>query len=422
LTLLHELRDGFDAGGAGELAQLAELLLGIDAPREHREHESSLRLGTGRRVWLANLHEPDHATGYPPAMTLLSDRLAARTLELVDIPSESRHEAAIRDYVLSLVPQGFEPEFAGDDAFLLARERRAGVPLVVLAGHYDTVPAQDNLPGRIADGAVHGLGAADMKGGVAVALELVRDLAEEPVGAVDVALLVFGREELPSRFNPLPALFEGSRLVHDASLAILLEPTAGAIQAGCVGNMTARVTFRGVSGHSARPWLAQNAIYAAIEGLARVAGSAPREVVISGLPFFEVASVTRLEAGIADNVVPDRATATINYRYTPDRTSEEAQAHLRSLLPVDVDVEIDSDSPPARVVADATLVRALRDAGDLALEPKQAWTNVADFTSRGIDAVNFGPGDPVFAHRRDERVDIAALVHCYETLRRFLAG
>ena len=251
---------------------------------------------------------------------------------------------------------------------------------------------------------------------------LVRDLAAEPPGAVDVALLVFGREELPAQFNPLPALFDGSELIREASLAIVLEPTAGSIHAGCVGNMTARVTFHGISGHSARPWLAQNAIHAAIEGLSSVASLPRREVVISGLPFYEVVSVTRLEAGIADNVVPDSATATINYRYTPDRTSDEARAYVRSLLPDSAEVEIESDSAPARVVADAPLVRALRDAGDLALKPKQAWTNVADFTARRIDAVNFGPGDPVFAHRRDERVEIAALVQCYETLRRFLAG
>jgi succinyl-diaminopimelate desuccinylase len=355
-------------------------------------------------------------------MTQLSDRLAGRTLELVDIPSESRNEAAIRDHVLSLVPAGLSAEFAGDDAFLFAARRRAGLPLVVLAGHYDTVPAQDNLPGRIVDGAVHGLGAADMKGGVAVAVEVVRDLATEPSSAFDVALLLFGREELPAQFNPLPALFDGSQLVGEASLAILLEPTAGAIQAGCVGNMTARATFQGVSGHSARPWLAQNAIHAAIDGLSQVTALPRREVVISGLPFYEVVSVTRLQGGIADNVVPDQATATLNYRYTPDRTSDEAREYLRALLPAGADVEIDGDSPPARVVADAPLVRALLRAGAHAVEPKQAWTNVADFTSRGIDAVNFGPGDPVFAHRRDERVDVAALVHCYETLRRFLAG
>jgi succinyl-diaminopimelate desuccinylase len=355
-------------------------------------------------------------------MPSLAERLAARTLELVDIPSESRSEEAIREHVLALVPPGFDAAFAGDEAFLFARKRRSGVPLVVLAGHYDTVPAQGNVPGRIEGGVVHGLGAADMKGGVAVALELVRDLAAEPPGAVDVALLVFGREELPPAFNPLPALFGGCELIGDASLAILLEPTAGAIQAGCVGNLSARVIFSGVSGHSARPWLARNAIHAAIEGLAPIAALPRREVVISGLPFYEVVSVTRVHGGIADNVVPDSATATVNYRYTPDRTSEEAHEYLRSLLPEGAVLEIDGDSAPARVVADAPLVQALRAAGAVGIEPKQAWTNVADFTARGIDAVNFGPGDPAFAHRRDEQVTVDALVHCYETLRRFVSG
>jgi succinyl-diaminopimelate desuccinylase len=354
-------------------------------------------------------------------MASLADRLAARTLELVDIPSESRDEAAIREHLLALVPPPYEAEFAGDDAFLFAPPRRPGTPLVVLVAHYDTVPAQGNVPGRIDDGVVHGLGAADMKGGVAVALELVRDLAEQS-SARDVALLLFGREELPAQFSTLPALFEHSRLVYEADLAVVLEPTGGAIQAGCVGNLNARVTFDGISGHSARPWLAENAIHKALVALEPVAALERREVVISGLPFYEVVSVTRIEAGIADNVVPDRATALLNFRYTPDRTSEEAADYLRSLVPTAGAIEFSGNSPPASVVADAPLVQELRAAGELTIEPKQAWTNVADFTSRGIDAVNFGPGDPRHAHRRDEHVEIGALVRCYETLRRFVDG
>ena len=354
-------------------------------------------------------------------MASLADRLATRTLELVDIPSESRHEAVIREHLLALVPAAYEAEFAGDEAYLFARPRRAGVPFVVLVAHYDTVPAQGNIPGRIDDGAVFGLGAADMKGGVAVALELVRDLAEE-TATHDVALLLFGREEIPAQFSALPELFERSQLVHEADLAIVLEPTGGAIQAGCVGNLNARVTFNGVSGHSARPWLAENAIHKALVALEPVAALERREVVISGLPFYEVVSVTRIEAGIADNVVPDRATALLNFRYTPDRTSEEAAEYLRSLVPTAADVEFSGNSPPASVAADAALVQELRAAGDLRIEPKQAWTNVADFTARGIDAVNFGPGDPRHAHRRDEQVEIAALVSCYETLRAFVTA
>jgi succinyl-diaminopimelate desuccinylase len=158
-------------------------------------------------------------------MSALADRLGRRTLELVDIGSESLHEAEIRARLEDLVPSPFAPVFQGDEAQLWARERREGAPLLVLAGHYDTVPAQDNVPGRIADGAVHGCGASDMKGGVAVAVELVRELAELEPGPVDVALLLFGREELPPSYNPLPALFDGCSLVHEADLAILLEPT-----------------------------------------------------------------------------------------------------------------------------------------------------------------------------------------------------
>lgn len=352
----------------------------------------------------------------------LADRLAKRTLELVDIPSESRHEAAIRDHVRAAVPAPFDEVYAGDEAFLWARERRPDVPLLVLAGHYDTVPAQDNIPGRVEDGWVVGCGASDMKGGVAVALELVSELARSQPGPVDVALLLFGREELPPSFNPLPALFDGCPPVHDAGLAVLLEPTDLEIQAGCVGNVTAHVTFHGRSGHSARPWLADNAIHRAIEGLARVTTHERREAMVAGLPFFEVVSVTRLEAGVADNVVPGSAVATLNLRYPPDRTPVEAEELLGTLVPTDATVEIVGNSPPGDVSADAPLARSLQAAGDFRVAPKQAWTNVADFTSRNIPAVNFGPGATRYAHTVDERVEIAALVRAYEALHRVVLG
>jgi succinyl-diaminopimelate desuccinylase len=350
-------------------------------------------------------------------MSELRDRLGNRTLELVDVGSESLHEAEIRERLRRLVPAPFAPVHEGDEAFLWARERRPGTPLLVLAGHYDTVPAQDNVPGRIADGAVHGCGASDMKGGVAVALELVRELATREPGAVDVALLLFGREELPPRFNPLPALFDACPLVHEAALAVVLEPTDLTVQAGCVGTLTARVTFHGVSGHAARPWLADNALHRAIEGLARVATHERREAIVAGLSFSEVVSVTRLDGGIADNVIPDRAVATLNLRYPPDRSPAEAEELVRSLVPTDATVDVTGNSPPGGVSVDAPLVRRLIEIGAFPVEPKQAWTNVADFTSRGIPAVNFGPGATRYAHRRDELVELSALEAAYEALR-----
>jgi succinyl-diaminopimelate desuccinylase len=349
-------------------------------------------------------------------VTALADRLARRTLELVDIGSESLHEAEIREHLRALVPPPFAPVFEGDEAFFWARERRPDVPLLVLAGHYDTIPAQDNLPGRLEDGAVHGCGASDMKGGVAVALELVRDLAQRGPGPVDVGLLLFGREELPPSYDPLPALFDACSLVREADLAILLEPTDLSIHAGCVGNVSARITFHGVSGHSARPWLADNAIHAAVEGLARIATFERREALIEGLPFYEVISVTRIEGGVADNVVPDSVVATVNLRYPPDRTPDEAEELIRSLVPTDTTVEIVGNSWPGAVCVDAPLARALQEASGLSVEPKQAWTNVADFTARGIPAVNFGPGSTHHAHRRDELVEVASLERAYDAL------
>jgi succinyl-diaminopimelate desuccinylase len=356
-------------------------------------------------------------------MSDLATRLAERTLELVNIRSESRHEAEIAAHVRSLVPASFEPEYEADDAFVWTRPRREGRPLVVLAGHYDTVPAQQNVPGRIENGAVVGLGASDMKGGLAVMLELARELDERGVEPeLDLALLAFGKEELPAEFSPLPHLFDNSRAVHEAELAILLEPTDTTIQAGCLGNLNAVITFHGVSGHSARPWTAENAIEKALDGLRSYASIEPRPVEIGGLTFTEVASITRIEGGIATNVIPDRVEANVNFRYAPDRSPASADAYLRSLLPEGATYEHAGDSPPARVVTDSALVQRLRAAGDLAVEPKQAWTNVADFTSRGIDAVNFGPGATRYAHRRDEQVEIVALERAFAALWRFVTG
>jgi succinyl-diaminopimelate desuccinylase len=186
--------------------------------------------------------------------------------------------------------------------------------------------------------------------------------------------------------------------------------------------MSARLSFRGVSGHSARPWQADNAIERALEGLAPIVATEPRDAVVGGLTFREVLSVTRFEAGIADNVIPDLAVATVSFRYAPDRTPATARSYLEELVGGRAEIEVTGDSPPGRVVADSPLVNALVAAGAHGVEPKQAWTNVADFTARGVDAVNFGPGHTGHAHRRDELVEIAALVHVYETLWRFLTG
>jgi succinyl-diaminopimelate desuccinylase len=344
-----------------------------------------------------------------------SERLAARTLELVDVPSESRDEGALAGYVLgALEAGGVTARNAGDTCVLAGVLERGERPLVLLAGHLDTVPAQGNRPGRVEGGAVHGLGAADMKGSLAVMLELA--LAGAGGGAVDLGYVFFGREELPVAEGALTPLLGREPGLRGADLAVMMEPTAGAIQAGCLGNVNATWTFRGRGGHSARPWLADNAVHRAGAGIAALAAVEPVAWSFEGLDFTEVVSVTRVAGGIAQNVVPDVATAHVNYRYPPGMDPADAEARLRGWCEPFGELRVDSDAPSAPVAAGDPLVRSLVEAGGLAVEPKQAWTPIAEFAAHGLPAVNLGPGDPATAHTREERVEIAALAGVYELL------
>lgn len=333
-------------------------------------------------------------------MSDLGQRLAARTLELIDVPSESRKEHALAAHLLDVLPGA---EDLGDGCVL------AGPPghRLLLAGHTDTVPAQGNLPGRLEGGKVHGLGASDMKGALAVMVELA--LAGSPYG-----VLFFPREELPVAESSLTPLLDRHPL--DVDLAIVMEPTDNAIHAGCLGNVNATWTFRGRSGHSARPWQADNAIERAARGVVHLAGHPPVPLEFEGLEFVEVASVTRVAGGIAANVIPDRVECHVNFRYAPGRTPEAAEARLRELCGGHGELAVDSNAPSGAVCVREPWVQRLIAAGGLPVAPKQAWTPVAEFTAAGVPAINFGPGAPAQAHRVDESVEIAALVRSYELL------
>src|SRR3954453_9239990 len=315
-------------------------------------------------------------------------RLAERTLALVNIASVSRAQAEAMAYVRSQLP--LEAIWSTDDVLFATSRRKAGRPLVLLAGHVDTVPAQSNLPGRIEDGAVIGLGASDMKGGLAVMLELA-DWALAGELELDLGFLFFTREELPAEESPVPEFLQACGEATEAELVIVLEPTDNELHLGCVGNLSAELTFRGVSAHSARPWTGENAIHKAAAALAPVAELEPLDVEVDGLVFREVVSVVAIEGGIADNVVPDRCVARLNYRYAPGRSREQAEARVRELAG-EAELEILGNSPPAHVVLDRPLVTRLREAGGFAVQPKQAWTPVAPFAGAGLGAVRLGPG------------------------------
>jgi succinyl-diaminopimelate desuccinylase len=338
-----------------------------------------------------------------PAMP--ASDLAERTLELVDVPSESRNEGAAMDLVRSLLPG--EALYDDGEAIVWGD---AAAP-VALAGHVDTVPAQENLPGRIADGFVHGLGASDMKGGVAVMLELAR-------AGVPARYVFFTREEVPLEESPLPAVF-ASGVLSGTELAIVLEPTDAILHAGCLGNLQARVEFRGESAHSARPWTGRNAIHALTEGLAPLVRLEPLDVELDGLVYREVVSAVRVEGGIAQNIVPALASAELNFRFAPNRSRDEAEALLRELLP-EGELQVLHNSPAAPPALGNPLAAQLRElVPDVA--PKQAWTPVAQFAEQGIDGINYGPGATAYAHRQDEQIPIANLHAVYDTLARFLS-
>jgi succinyl-diaminopimelate desuccinylase len=325
--------------------------------------------------------------------------LAARTLQLVDVPSESRSEAAIVELVRDVVPGA--PTYDDGEVLLY------GDGPIVLAGHLDTVPVQGNLPGRIDSGAVHGLGASDMKAGVAVMIELAR-------AGVPARYLFFTREEAPVSESPLPALF-ATDLLRDVELAVVLEPTDNELHAGCLGNLQARITFHGESAHSARPWTGVNAIHQLVRGLQPLVGLEPVDVELDGLVYREVVSAVRVASGIAANVVPAIASAELNMRFMrPD-----AEARLRALLP-EGEIEVLSESPSAPPALDNARTVRLRELVPV-VKPKQAWTPVAQFAEQGIDAINYGPGATAYAHRVDEQAPIENLERCYETLREFLS-
>jgi succinyl-diaminopimelate desuccinylase len=350
-------------------------------------------------------------------------RLAARTLELIDIPSESGSERDIAEHVLHILREGGVPVRDAGDSCILAgagAAARTDRPFVLLVGHLDTVPAQGNRPGRQTAEHVEGLGASDMKGGVAVMLELA--LAKGPSAALDVGYLLFGREELPAAQGALGPLLAREPGLRGADLAIVLEPTAGTIEAGCLGNIDATWTFHGQAGHSARPWLADNAIDRAVAAIQALHRIGPSRRTVDGLDFTQVVSVTTLHAGVARNVIPGVATANVNFRYSPDMTAAQAERMLHGWCDPHGELELRCNSPGARPPHDNPLVDHLVAASGGSVRAKQAWTPVAELAAAGVQAVNLGPGDPALAHRPDERVATAALVHTHQLLESFLCA
>ena len=398
-AVLDEPGDGLDAGGAAELVQLGQLVVRIDSLGEDGEDEAALGLEARRGIGLSRRHVNVIMT----SAVALPD-LAARTLQLVDVLSESRREAELAALVRELVPG----EALYDDGEVLLYGQ-PGAP-VVLAGHLDTVPAQGNVPGRIEGGAVHGLGASDMKGGLAVMVELAR-------GRAPARYLFFTREEVPVAESPLPRLFD-TGLLDGTGLVVVLEPTDCILHAGCLGNLQATVTFHGESAHSARPWTGVNAIHELVRGLETVVRLEPVEIELDGSSTARSSAPCGSRAASPPTSSRRRRAVELNFRYAPGRSRADAEERLRRLVPHG-EVEILANSPSAPPGLASPLAVRLRELVP-EVAPKQAWTPVAQFAERGLPAINYGPGATAYAHRQDEQVPVESLERCFATLRTFL--
>ena len=352
----------------------------------------------------------------PLASSTVTDLLAS-TAALVAIPSESHQEATLATHVEQRLRAfgHLDVERVGDN--VVARTQLGRSLRLVVAGHLDTVPANDNATPRIEGDVLWGLGSADMKGGLAVMLELAETV---PSPAVDVTWVFYATEEVAAVHNGLRHLFEQRPDLVAGDAALLGEPTAATLEVGCQGTMRLRVMLAGTRSHAARPWMGRNAIHRAGRVLAVLDEYEARRPVIDGCEFREALQAVFIEGGVAGNVVPDRAVITINHRFAPDRNAATARAHVEEVLAPCLEdgdlvelVDVAEAAPPG---LSHPLLATLRDRNALEVRAKLGWTDVSRFAAAGIPAANFGPGESALAHTQDERVDRASLDAVYAAL------
>jgi succinyl-diaminopimelate desuccinylase len=339
------------------------------------------------------------------------------TQQLVDIESVSRDEQAIADVVEAALRPLAHLTVSRHGNTVVARTDLGRAERVVIAGHLDTVPINDNLPSRLDEetGLLHGLGTCDMKGGDAVILRLAATLPEPNR---DLTFVLYECEEIDSEFNGLNLLSQSHPELLAADFAILMEPSNGVIEAGCQGTLRVDVRTTGERAHSARSWKGVNAIHRAAEVLSRLNAYEARKPVIDGLEYHEGLSAVFIRGGVAGNVVPDECVVEVNYRFAPDRSEAEAERFVREFFD-GFEVTLTDTAPGALPGLDRPAAKAFIEAvggRDAVVNPKFGWTDVARFTVLGVPAVNFGPGDPMLAHKQEEFVPIEQIRSCERAL------
>ena len=350
------------------------------------------------------------------------------TKALVDIPSPSHHEEAIADAVEEAL-RGLDVEVARYGNTVCARTNRGLDSRVVLAGHIDTVPLAENVPHHMEttkDGVeiMWGCGTVDMKSGMAIYLNAFAQLHESEELKHDLTVIAYEGEEVATEFNGLGHLQKDHPEWLEGDFALLGEPSGAMVEAGCQGSIRLRVTAHGTRAHSARAWLGSNAAHKLAPIMSRIAAYESRDVTIDGCTYREGLNIVHLESGVATNTLPDEAWMFVNFRFAPDRTSEEALEYMKSIIGEEEDVTIDIDdiAPAAQPGLGQPAAKALIDAVGGNVRAKFGWTDVARFSEMGTPAVNFGAGDPGIAHKKDEQVPTAQISEVSTALLKYLKG
>ncbi|WHM36778.1 succinyl-diaminopimelate desuccinylase [Streptomyces sp. BPTC-684] len=346
----------------------------------------------------------------------------ALTAWLVDFPSQSGTEKPLADAIeaaLRTLPH-LTVDRHGNN--VVARTNLGRAERVVLAGHIDTVPIAGNVPSRLDEnGVLWGCGTSDMKSGVAVQLRIA---ATVPEPNRDLTFVFYDNEEVAAHLNGLGQVADAHPDWIEGDFAVLLEPSDAQVEGGCQGTLRVILHTAGERAHSARSWMGSNAIHAAAPILARLAAYEPRRPVIDGLEYHEGLNAVRIEGGVANNVIPDACAVTVNYRYAPDRTAEEALAHVREVF-ADCQITeftVDDHSGAALPGLSHPAAAAFMAAVGGTPQPKFGWTDVSRFGALGVPAVNYGPGDALYAHKRDEHVAVDRITHCERRLHAWLTA
>ena len=338
----------------------------------------------------------------------LSHDSASLTASLVDIQSVSGEEKVLAGLIEAALRGLPHLSVHRDGDAVIARTTLGRPQRVIVAGHIDTVPVAANLPSHREGNLLYGCGSCDMKSGVAVALRLAARLTQP---SQDVTWVFYDCEEVEAERNGLLRLSRNCPQLLAGDLAVLMEPTDGVIEGGCQGTMRAEVVTHGKRAHSARAWMGQNAIHAAAGILELLRGYEPRKPDVDGLTYREGLNAVGIRGGVAGNVVPDECVVTVNFRFAPDRSAEQAAAHVREVF-AGYDVAITDSAPGARPGLGHPAAASLLAAVGGVPRAKLGWTDVARFAALGLPAVNYGPGDPELAHSPDEHVDVAQIAEC----------